>query len=174
MNMFPFCFYNCTNFSWYSGPPTTLILSQTNVTIYAIWLKKETSMFPVALTHCILAVKFGCSFSKPKYQKKLNTKWFFDLNMLKTSCLCLCFKSNIWGWFQLIWEINTKNDWPFIYGIVFVCISFCSVDTKDCALPFSIHKIKNEKLHHTLKFLDILLETYLFSLLALLLLRSLK
>ena len=52
--------------------------------------------------------------------------------------------SNIWDCSWLIWKINFLEDWPSIYGVVFVCISFCFVNKKIAHCWASINKTKNK------------------------------
>ena len=43
--------------------------------------------------------------------------------------------------FVNIWEINSEKNWPFIYVIVFMCISFCFVDKQIAHCCFSTNNI---------------------------------
>ena len=118
---------------------------------------KTKTMFPVARAHCILTTKFAhifflitCIFDKPFSVEKHATKWYFNLNMLKTS--------NIWVCFWLICERNIKKDMTPTY--IIVCNLSCSIDKKLRIAVFLLLKLK-VKMHRAEQFLDVLLETYL-------------
>ena len=79
--------------------------------------KKQVQLLPIACAHCILTTKFArnffylmmCVCTNHESAEKYATKWFFDLNMLKTSALFIC-------------KRNIKKDMTPTYILVCVCV----------------------------------------------------